>query len=79
MEDLGTAPGNLAIAEYYRDFLDGLVIDRADEHEVETIEKLGIKVKNHRYRHAIHCRTGRSWPKTTLEFAFRINPADDAD
>ena len=45
MEELGMEPGNLAIAEYYRDFLDGLIIDRADEHEAEAIEGLGIKVK----------------------------------
>ena len=45
MEELGMAPGNLAIAEYYRDFLDGLIIDRIDEHEAAAIEKLGIKVK----------------------------------
>ena len=45
MEDLGMPANNLAIAEYYRDFLDGLVIDRADEHEAEAIERLGIKVK----------------------------------
>ena len=45
MEELGMAPGNLAIAEYYRDFLDGLIIDRIDEHEAAAVEKLGIKVK----------------------------------
>ena len=45
MEELGMAPGNLALAEYYRDFLDGLIIDRIDEHEAAAIEKLGIKVK----------------------------------
>ena len=45
MEELGMAPGNLAIAEYYRDFLDGLIIDRIDEHEAAAIEKLGIQVK----------------------------------
>lgn len=45
MEELGMAPGNLALAEYYRDFLDGLIIDRIDGHEAAAIEKLGIKVK----------------------------------
>ena len=45
MEELGMEPSNLAIAEYYRDFLDGLIIDRIDEHEAAAIEKLGIKVK----------------------------------
>ena len=45
MEELGMAPGNLVLAEYYRDFLDGLIIDRIDEHEAAAIEKLGIKVK----------------------------------
>jgi LPPG:FO 2-phospho-L-lactate transferase len=45
MEELGMEPGNPAIAEYYRDFLDGLIIDRADEHEAPAIEKLGVRVK----------------------------------
>ena len=45
MEELDMAASNLSIAEYYRDFLDGLIIDRADEHEAGAIEKLGIKVK----------------------------------
>ena len=45
MEELDMPASNLSIAEYYRDFLDGLVIDRVDEHEAGAIEKLGIKVK----------------------------------
>ena len=45
MEELGMAANNLSIAQYYRDFLDGLIIDRVDEDEVPAIEKLGIKVK----------------------------------
>lgn len=45
MAELDMPANNLSIAEYYRDFLDGLVIDRVDEHEAEAIEKLGIKVK----------------------------------
>ena len=45
MADLGMTPGNLAIAEYYRDFLDGLIIDSSDEAEAREIEKSGIRVK----------------------------------
>ena len=45
MEELGMAANNLSIAQYYRDFLDGLIIDRVDEDEAPAIEKLGIKVK----------------------------------
>ena len=45
MEELDMPASNLSIAAYYRDFLDGLIIDRVDEHEAGAIEKLGIKVK----------------------------------
>ena len=45
MAQLGMTPGNLAIAEYYRDFLDGLIIDNGDRQEAPAIEKLGIRVK----------------------------------
>ena len=45
MEQLGMAPCNLSIAEYYRDFLDGIVIDSGDGHETQAIEELGIRVK----------------------------------
>ncbi len=45
MDELGMPPGNLSIAEYYRDFLDGIVIDTGDRHETQAIEQLGIRVK----------------------------------
>ena len=45
MKELDMPASNLSIADYYADFLDGLVIDTADEHESRTIEKLGIRVK----------------------------------
>ena len=45
MTDLEMPTNNLSIATYYRDFLDVLIIDNCDNHEVQTIEKLGIKVK----------------------------------
>ena len=45
MEDLDMPASNLSVAEYYRDFLDGLVIDSSDEHEAQSIEQLGIRVK----------------------------------
>ena len=72
MEELGMAPGNPAIAEYYRDFLDGLVIDRADEHEAEAIEKLGIKVKiADTVMHSMQDR--EKLAETTLQFAFGLS------
>ncbi len=45
MKELGMPASNLSIADYYADFLDGLVIDTADEQETRAIEKLGIRVK----------------------------------
>ena len=71
MEELGMAPGNLAIAEYYRDFLDGLIIDRIDEHEAAAIEKLGIKVKlTNTVMRSMQDRIDLA--ETTLEFAFGL-------
>ena len=45
MQELGMPAGNLSVAGYYRDFLDGIIIDTGDEHEAREIEKLGIRVK----------------------------------
>ena len=45
MTELDMPAGNLALAEYYRDFLNVLVIDTRDAHEARAIEKLGIEVK----------------------------------
>ena len=45
MKELDMPASNLSIADYYRDFLDGLIIDTADEQETRAIEKLGFKVK----------------------------------
>ena len=68
MEDLDMPVNNLSIAEYYRDFLDGLVIDRADEHEAEAIGKLGIKVKaTNTVMHSMQDR--EKLAETTLQFA----------
>ena len=71
MEELGMAPGNLAIAGYYRDFLDGLIIDRIDEHEAAAIEKLGIKVKiADTVMRSLQDRIDLA--ETTLQFAFGL-------
>ena len=71
MEELGMSPGNLAIAEYYRDFLDGLIIDRIDEHEATAIEKLGIKVKiTDTVMRSMQDRIDLA--ETTLEFAIGL-------
>ena len=68
MEDLDMPVNNLSIAEYYRDFLDGLIIDRADAHEAEAIEKLGIKVKAaNTVMHSMQDRVDLA--ETTLQFA----------
>lgn len=45
MEEMKLPVNNLSVAEHYRDFLDGLIIDEADRHETSAIEKLGIRVK----------------------------------
>ena len=45
MQELNMPASNLSVADYYRDFLDGLIIDRIDERETEEIEKLGIRVE----------------------------------
>ena len=40
--ELGIQPTSLAIAEHYRDFLDGLMIDTIDQAESDAIEAFGI-------------------------------------
>ena len=35
----------LSIAEYYKELIDGLIIDKADAHQATEIEKLGIAVE----------------------------------
>lgn len=44
LEGLGFGATSIGVALYYRDFLDTLVIDRADEAERHEIERLGINV-----------------------------------
>ena len=71
MEELGMAANNLSIAQYYRDFLDGLIIDRVDEHEAPAIEKLGLKVKiTNTVMRSMQDRVDLA--ETTLEFAFGL-------
>lgn len=68
MEELGMAANNLSIAQYYRDFMDGLIIDRVDEDEAPAIEKLGIKVKlTDTVMHSMQDR--EKLAETTLDFA----------
>lgn len=43
MKALGWRPTALGVAEYYRDFLDTLIIDRVDRKLAADIRKLGIK------------------------------------
>ena len=67
MEELGMAANNLSIAQYYRDFLDGLIIDKVDEDEAPAIEKLGIKVKlTDTVMHSMQDR--EKLAETTLQF-----------
>jgi len=43
MKGLGLKSSALGVAEYYRDFLDTLIIDRVDKKLGPEIERLGIK------------------------------------
>ena len=69
MKELDMPANNLSIAEYYGDFLDGLVIDTADAHETRAIEKLGIKVKvTNTVMRSVQDRIDLA--ETTLRFVF---------
>ena len=72
MKELNMPASNLSIADYYRDFLDGLIIDRTDEHETEEIEKLGIRVKaTNTVMRTIQDKIDLA--ETTLRFASELN------
>ena len=45
MSELGLPVNNISVAEYYRDFLDGLIIDSSDEADAPDIERLGLRVR----------------------------------
>ena len=45
LRELGHPVSAIAIADYYRDFLDGFIVDTQDEAEVPGIEILDISVK----------------------------------
>lgn len=45
MMELGMPTTAAAIAEHYRDVLDGLVIDTSDDEQAESVAALGIKVR----------------------------------
>ena len=69
MKELDMPANNLSIAEYYRDFLDGLIIDTSDEHETQAIEKLGIRVKvTNTVMRSVQDRIDLA--ETTLRFVF---------
>ena len=69
MKELDMPANNLSIAEYYGDFLDGLIIDTADARETRAIEKLGIKVKvTNTVMHSVQDRIDLA--ETTLRFVF---------
>ena len=68
MQELDMPANNLSIADYYRDFLHGLIIDTGDEHEAQAIEKLGIRVKAaHTVMRSVQDRVDLA--ETCLEFA----------
>ena len=68
MQELDMPANNLSIADYYRDFLHGLIIDTGDEHEAQAIEKLGIRVKAaHTVMRSVQDRIDLA--ETCLEFA----------
>lgn len=44
MAELGQTPGVLAVADHYRGFIDGLVIDTADTDQAEALRREGVEV-----------------------------------
>ena len=73
MEELKIPANNLSVAQHYRDFLDGLIIDSGDEHEAQVIEELGIKVKvTDTVMLSMQDRIDLA--ETCLEFALNVNP-----
>ena len=71
MQELDMPANNLSIADYYRDFLHGLIIDTDDEHEAQAIEKLGIRVKAaHTVMRSVQDRIDLA--ETCLEFALSL-------
>ena len=42
MLELGSSPGPEAIAAHYQGLIDGLVFDKADEHELEKVSSRGL-------------------------------------
>jgi len=44
MQEMGMEPSAFGVAEFYRDFVDVMIIDEQDKNELKAIEKLGIKV-----------------------------------
>ena len=71
MQELDMPANNLSIADYYRDFLHGLIIDTGDEHEAQAIEKLGIRVKAaHTVMRSVQDRIDLA--ETCLEFAVSL-------
>jgi LPPG:FO 2-phospho-L-lactate transferase len=45
MRELGLPVSAIAVANYYRDFLDGFILDTQDENEASEIQKMNISVK----------------------------------
>jgi LPPG:FO 2-phospho-L-lactate transferase len=45
MREIGIEPTAANIAEHYREFLDGLIIDNQDAEHQDAIEAMGIRVK----------------------------------
>jgi len=43
MKALGIEPTAVGVAEFYRDFLDVLILDKQDELLAKRVERLGIK------------------------------------
>ena len=68
MEELHMPASNLSIAEYYYDFLDGLIIDNGDRHEAPAIREMGIEVKvTNTVMRSLQDRIALA--ETTLQFA----------
>ena len=45
MEEMGIEVSALSIAKHFHGLIDGIIIDRSDEKQVEEIRNMGIEVK----------------------------------
>lgn len=74
LHELGIAPGPLAIAAHYRDLLDGLILDRADDRDRAAVEAMGLAALSEST--VMHDDADRiALAETTLALADRLRAA----